>query len=58
VPEVNPLLYTYGLAFFVALMLAAGTKWWKILVGAVALLPSRLGHRFRFAGTSRGKTRP
>jgi hypothetical protein len=37
--EVNPLLYTYGLAFFVALMLAAGAKWWKILVGAIALLP-------------------
>ena len=39
VPEVNPLLYTYGLAFFVALMLAADTKWWKILVGVIALLP-------------------
>lgn len=39
VPEVNPLLYTYGLAFFVALMLAANTQWWKILVGAIALLP-------------------
>lgn len=39
VPEVNPLLYTYGLAFFVALMLAANTQWWKILAGAIALLP-------------------
>lgn len=39
VPEVNPLLYTYGLAFFVALMFAANAKGWKILVGAVALLP-------------------
>lgn len=38
-PEVNPLLYTYGLAFFLALMLAAGAKWWKILVGAAILLP-------------------
>lgn len=38
-PEVNPLLYTYGLAFFLALMLAAGAKWWKILVGAAVLLP-------------------
>ena len=39
VPEVNPLLYTYGLAFFVALMLAVNTQWWKILIGAIALLP-------------------
>lgn len=39
VPEVNPLVYTYGLAFFVALMLAAGANWWKVLVGAIALLP-------------------
>jgi hypothetical protein len=39
VPEVNSLLYTYGLAFFLALMLAAGAKWWKILVGAALLLP-------------------
>lgn len=38
-PEVNPLLYTYGLAFFLALMLAARAKWWKLLVGAVVLLP-------------------
>lgn len=38
-PEVNPLLYTYGLAFFLALMLAAGAKWWKILLGAAILLP-------------------
>ena len=38
-PEVNPLLYTYGLAFFVALMLAARAKGWKLLAGAVALLP-------------------
>lgn len=38
-PEVNSLLYTYGLAFFLALMLAAGAKGWKILVGAALLLP-------------------
>lgn len=58
-PEVNPLLYTYGLAFFLALMLAAGAKWWKILVRrrCTSALPG-LGHRFRFPGTSRGETRP
>ena len=39
VPEVSPLIYTYGLAFFVALMLAANAQWWKIIAGAVALLP-------------------
>lgn len=39
VPEVNPLLYTFGLAFFVALMLAARAPWWKILAGAALLLP-------------------
>lgn len=38
-PEVNPLLYTFGLAFFVALMLAARAPWWKILAGAALLLP-------------------
>ncbi len=38
-PEVNPLIYTYGLAFFLALMFAARAQWWKILVGAVVLLP-------------------
>ncbi|HXN15261.1 MAG TPA: exosortase H-associated membrane protein [Usitatibacter sp.] len=37
--EVNPLLYTYGLALLLALMLAARAKWWKILVGAALLLP-------------------
>lgn len=37
--EVNPLVYTYGLAFFLALMLAARAQWWKILVGAAVLLP-------------------
>ena len=38
-PEVNPLLYTYGLAFLLALMLAERTKMWKILIGIVVLLP-------------------
>lgn len=38
-PEVNPLLYTYGLAFFLALMLAARAKWEKILLGTAVLLP-------------------
>jgi hypothetical protein len=37
--EVNPLLYTYGLAFLAALMLAARASWWKLLAGAAALLP-------------------
>lgn len=39
VPEVAPLLYTYGLALFLALMLAARARWWKILAGAALLLP-------------------
>jgi hypothetical protein len=37
--DVNSLLYTYGLGFFLALMLASRARWWKILVGAVVLLP-------------------
>jgi hypothetical protein len=37
--EVNPLLYTYGLPLFLALMLAARAQWWKVAIGAVALLP-------------------
>jgi hypothetical protein len=37
--EVNPLIYTFGLAFFAALMLASRAKPWKIALGAVALLP-------------------
>ena len=37
-PEVNPLIYTYGLALFFALMLAERAKWWKILAGAAVLL--------------------
>ena len=39
VPEVNPLLYTYGLALFLALMLAERAKWWKVLAGVAVLLP-------------------
>lgn len=38
-PEVNPLLYTYGLAFFLALMLASRARGWNILLGIVVLLP-------------------
>jgi hypothetical protein len=37
-PEVNPLLYTYGLPFFVALMLASGSRWRRIVAGAAILL--------------------
>lgn len=39
VAEVNPLIYTYGLALFVALMLATRAKLWKTLAGAAILLP-------------------
>jgi hypothetical protein len=39
VTEVNPLLYTYGLPLFVALMLAARASGWKIVAGAALLLP-------------------
>ena len=38
VPEVNPMLYTYGLALFLALMLAERAKWWKVLAGVAVLL--------------------
>ena len=38
-PEINPLFYTYGLALFLALMLADRAKWWKILLGFAVLLP-------------------
>lgn len=37
--EVNPLLYTYGLALFLALMLAARARWWKVLAGVAILFP-------------------
>jgi hypothetical protein len=38
-PEINPLLYTYGLALFLALTLADRAKWWKIPLGIAVLLP-------------------
>lgn len=38
-PQLNPLIYTYGLALFLALMLAERARWWKILLGAAVLLP-------------------
>jgi hypothetical protein len=38
VAEVNPLLYTYGLALFLALMLATRTRVWKILLGVAIML--------------------
>jgi hypothetical protein len=37
--EVNPLLYTYGLALFVAMMLGSRCRWREILAGAALLLP-------------------
>jgi hypothetical protein len=39
VPEVGALVYTYGLALLVALMLAARARVVKILAGAALLLP-------------------
>jgi hypothetical protein len=39
VASVNPLIYTYGLAFFVALMLASRARGWALLAGVAALLP-------------------
>jgi len=39
VTEVNPLVYTYGLALFIALMLASRAAWWKLAAGVAALLP-------------------
>ncbi|MGE5093593.1 MAG: exosortase H-associated membrane protein [Betaproteobacteria bacterium] len=39
VPDVNPLIYTYGLAFFLALMLGSRARAWALVAGAVALLP-------------------
>ncbi|MBC7622526.1 MAG: hypothetical protein H7232_03980 [Aeromicrobium sp.] len=39
IPEVNPLLYTYGSALFLALMLAERAKSWKIILGVLALMP-------------------
>ncbi len=37
--EVNPLTYTYGVALFLALMLASRASFRKIVLGAAALLP-------------------
>mgnify|MGYP000412659938 CR=1 FL=1 len=37
--EVNPLIYSYGLALFLALMFAARARWWKILAGVAILFP-------------------
>jgi len=39
VPAVSPLIYTYGLAFFLALMLAARPRFRPMVAGALALLP-------------------
>lgn len=39
VAEINPLVYTYGLALFLALMLATRSRAWKIFLGAAILLP-------------------
>lgn len=49
VPEVNPLVYSFGLALFAALMLASRAAWWKIPVGAMLLLlPQSWGVAFDF----------
>ena len=37
--DVNPLIYTYGLALFLALMLATRAPLWRIAAGAAILLP-------------------
>jgi len=39
VVEVGPLIYSYGLALFLALALASRTSWHKLALGALALLP-------------------
>ena len=41
VAEANPLLYTYGLPLFAALLLASGEakRWRKLMLGAVVLIP-------------------
>lgn len=36
--DVNPLLYTYGLAFLAALMLASRARLWKLAAAAIALV--------------------
>lgn len=37
--DVNPLVYTYGLALFAALMLASRARLWMLAAGAALLLP-------------------
>lgn len=37
--DVNPLIYTYGLALFMALMLASRARAWRLAAGAALLLP-------------------
>ena len=37
--DVNPLVYTYGLALFLALMLATRARLWRLVAGAAILLP-------------------
>jgi hypothetical protein len=39
VPEVSALLYTHGVALFLALMVAARARPWQFAAGAAALLP-------------------
>jgi hypothetical protein len=59
VPEVSPLVYTYGLALFLALMLAARASSWKILVGAIVLLPFQAwGIAFDFLAQVGGRLGP
>lgn len=38
VVEVNPLIYTYGTALFLALMLATRARAWQVLLGAAVML--------------------
>jgi hypothetical protein len=59
VPEVSPLVYTYGLALFLALMLAARAPLWKLLAGAVVLLPFQAwGIAFDFLAQVGGRLGP
>jgi hypothetical protein len=37
--DVNPLVYTYGVALFAALSLAAKARWWTLPLGIALLLP-------------------
>ena len=38
-PDVNPMVYTFGLPLFLALMLGCKANWQRILVGIALLLP-------------------